>query len=65
MKEHFFRDPLPASTDELKSNMERVVGSIRDESLVFMIDNIRQRMEICLEKGGEHMEYVILRKLGR
>ena len=65
MKENCFRDPVPASIDELKSNVERVVDSISDESLVFMIDNIQQRMEICLEKGGEHMEHVILRKLGR
>ena len=58
VKEKCFRDPIPTTIPELKENVE-VIASISDESLVGMVDNIRNRMELCLARGGQHMERII------
>ena len=52
-------DPKPITIEQLKLNVESVISSISDDSLRAMIDNIRQRMELCLAQNGAHIEHVM------
>ena len=48
LKENSFRNPIPWTAGELKMNIENVLSGISDDTLMAMIENIRQRMDPVL-----------------
>ena len=60
VKERCFRDPVPTTIDELKANVERVTDSVTENTLRAVVANNRRRLELCLERQGEHLEHIIL-----
>ena len=65
LKEQCLRDPIP-TVPELKDNVERVISRISDVSLVGMVENIRNRMEMFGEWWTTHgthrsliMDYIV------
>jgi hypothetical protein len=54
---------VPRTVTELKANVQRVISSVTNETLLAVTHNIRARLEMCLEREGGHIQHVLYRRL--
>lgn len=59
LKEFCFRDPVPHTIPQLKTNIRRVIDSVRPDTLRALTDNVHRRLEACVMANGEHFEHTL------
>lgn len=48
-------DYVSRTIADLQINVQRVVGTISDETLHAVVDHMQEFLEMCLSRGGHHM----------
>jgi hypothetical protein len=58
LKEHCFA-PKPTTLDELMVNISNAVQAIPVSALKVTFQNMRRRLELCIERSGGHFEHMM------
>ena len=54
-----YRDPVPTTLEELKSNIRRQIRRINEETLAKVYNNALVRMQIVMGRKGAWIEHLI------
>ena len=59
LKDRVYENSPKTMIRDLKSAIENKIQSIPHEQCKRVIDNFKQRIDVCIQRGGRHLEHVL------
>jgi hypothetical protein len=58
LKNVVFRNPIN-NLEELQHAIEEAIGNVGPEMLINVFNNLSNRVQLCLQQGGQHFEHLL------